>query len=471
MTGPPSVDSAACMKSAVEPLEGNKVKLSVEVAESEFETALNAAFRRIAREVRIPGFRPGKTPRRVLEARLGPGTGRTEALREALPDYYAQALREHDVDAIAAPEIDITGGQDTGDVQFDAVVEIRPRLELTGYDGLRVTVPNPEVTETDIAARIDRLRANFGELREVDRPAREGDHLTINLGATRGGEPVSGLSVDDYSYELGSGDVLPELDQQLPGAKPGDILKFGAEHPDGAVDLTVLVKDVREKVLPEVTDEWASDASEFDTVEELRADIVRQLSVVKRVQASLAVRNGALEALVGLVEEDPPEALVSGEMERRARDLGHRLESQGASLAKYLEVTNQTQEQLVADLRASSVPAVKADLALRAVADAEGLDVDDATVDAELERMAGSAEVPVASLREQLERSDQMPAVRSDIRKGKALEWLIEHAEVVDEEGHDVDRLLLNPPETSDEAQTDTASSEQSSEPSESGES
>jgi trigger factor len=407
----------------------------------------------------------------VLEARLGPGAGRTEALREALPDYYAQALREHDVDAIAAPEIDITGGQDTGNVQFDAVVEVRPRLKLAGYEGLRATVPNPEVTDTDIAGRIDRLRANFGELREVDRPAREGDHLTINLGATRRGEPVSGLSVDDYSYELGSGDVLPELDQRLPGAKPGDILKFSAEHPDGSVDLTVLVKEVREKVLPEVTDEWASDASEFDTVEELRADIVRQLSVVKRVQASLAVRNGVLDALVGLVEEDPPEALVNAEMERRAHDLGRRLEAQGASLAKYLEVTNQSQEQLVADLRASAVPAVTADLALRAVADAEGLDVDDATVDAELERMAGSAEVPVASLREQLERSDQMPAVRSDIRKGRALEWLIEHAEVVDEEGHDVDRSLLNPPETSDEAQTDSASSEQSSQPSESGES
>lgn len=455
------------MKSAVEPLEGNKVKVSVEVAEPEFEKALDAAFRRIAREVRIPGFRPGKTPRRVLEARLGAETGRSEALREALPEYYAQALREHEVDAIAPPEIDITGGQDAGAVAFDAVVEVRPHLELSGYGALRVTVPNPAVTEDDIAGRIDRLRANFGELREVDRPARAGDHLAINVKGTRDGEVVAALSVDDYSYELGSGDVLPELDARLDGAKPGDILTFGAEHPDGPVELTVLVKDVREKVLPEVTDEWASDASEFDTVEELRADIVKQLTLVKRMQATMGLRNGVVEALVDLVGEDPPEALVGAEVERRAHDLAHRLDAQGANLAKFLQAAGQTQDQLVAELRANAVPAVKADLALRAVADAEDVQVDDAELDDELERMAAGYEVTPARLREQLERSDQMPAVRSDLRKGKALEWLIEHAEVVDEDGHAIDRSLLDPPEASASAQTDTGSSQQ---PTESGE-
>ncbi len=187
---------------------------------------------------------------------------------------------------------------------------------------------------------------------------------------------MPGLTVDDYFYELGSGDVLPELDARLDGAKPGDILTFDAEHPDGKVAMTVLVKEVNEKVLPEVTDEWASEASEFDTVDELRADIVKQLTLVKRMQATMALRNGAVEALVELVDDDPPEALVDAEVERRAHDLGHRLEAQGADLAKYLQATGQTQEQLVAELRAGAVPAVKADLALRAVADAEGLEVD-----------------------------------------------------------------------------------------------
>src|SRR5437016_2566361 len=217
------------MKAVVEPLEGNKVKLSVEVDEHEFERALDQAFRKIAREVRIPGFRPGKAPRRVLEARLGKDVARQEALREALPDYYSRALQETDVDAIAAPEIDITAGQEEGPVAFDAVVEVRPHLKLAGYGGLRVTVPNPTVTEADITAQVDRLRNNFGELTPIGRPAKDGDFLTIDLKGTRHGEPVAGMSTDDLLYELGSGTVLPELDRELQGAKVGDILKFNAD--------------------------------------------------------------------------------------------------------------------------------------------------------------------------------------------------------------------------------------------------
>ena len=153
------------MKSVVEPLEGNKVKLSVEVDAAEFEHAVDAAFARIAREVRIPGFRPGKAPRRILEARLGRDAGRQEALRESLPDYYARAVREHEVDVIAPPQIDITAGESSGDVTFDAVVEVRPQLTLAGYDGLKVEVPSPEVADADVDAHIDRLRGGFAELR------------------------------------------------------------------------------------------------------------------------------------------------------------------------------------------------------------------------------------------------------------------------------------------------------------------
>ena len=427
------------MKTVVEPLEGNKVKLSVEIDEQEFEKALDAAFRKIAREVRIPGFRPGKAPRRVLEARMGKDAARQEALRDALPDYYAQALHEHDVDAIAPPEIDITAGQETGPVTFDAVVEVRPQLNLAGYGGLRVTVPGPEVTEEEIQGQVDRLRNNFAELSAVGRPARDGDHLTIDISGSRGGEAVSGLTADDLLYELGSGTVLPELDDQLQGTRPGDILSFDAELPDGSGQFRVLVKDVKQKILPDVTDEWAGEASEFDTVEELRADIV------KRIQAQMALRNQAVEALVELVPEDPPEPLVDQETERRAHDLEHRLSAQGANIAQYLEASGQSEEQVVADLRTAAVQAVKADLALRAVADAEGLEATDTDVEAEIARLAERVGQKAPALRRQLERADQMPAVRSDVRKGKALEWLVEHVEVVDEAGHPVDRALLSP--------------------------
>ena len=333
------------MKAVVEPLEGNKVKLSVEVDEQEFEKAIDAAFRKIAREVRIPGFRPGKAPRRILEARLGKETGRSEALRDALPDYYSQALRDHDVDAIAPPEIDITAGREAGPLTFDAVVEVRPQLQLAGYEGLRVEIPSPTVSAEEIDAQVDRLRGNFAQLAEVGRPARDGDNLTIDLKGTRDGQDVPGLTINDFLYELGSGTVLPELDVRLQGGRPGDILAFDADLPDGPVALKLLVKDVKEKVLPEVTDEWASESSEFDTVAELRADIEKQVGLVKRVQAAMALRNGALEALVELVDGDPPPALVDSEVERRVHDLQHRLEAQRATVEQYLEAIGQTPEQ------------------------------------------------------------------------------------------------------------------------------
>lgn len=456
----PPVDSSTRMKSAVETLEGNKVKVTVEVPATEFEVALDAAFKRLAKEVRLPGFRPGKAPRRVLEARLGTGMGRNEALQDALPEYYAQAVRDNEVDAIAPPEIDITGGQESGDVVFDAVVEVRPQIEVNGYKNLKVEVPNPEVTEEDISERIDKLRSDFGELAEVKRPAKNGDHLTINMSATRDGEAVSSLAIDDYSYELGTEDVLPELAEKLPGVKAGEILEFPAEHPDGTVQLKVLVKEVREKVLPEITDEWASEASEFDTVEELRADIVRQMSTVKRLQSQMALRNGIVEALVALVEEEPPKPMVDSEVERRAHELSHRLESQQVDINTYLQITGQSQEDLLSELRTSAEPAVKADLALRAVADSEGIVASDDEVDREISRMAEQYDVTPKMLRDQLESTDQLPAVRSDLRKGKAVEWLIEHAEVVDDkEGKVVDRALLEDPTKEDEEDGNAGSS------------
>src|SRR4051794_15765261 len=311
-SGHPAGTLAAVMKAVVEPLEGNKVKLSVEVDEREFERALDTAFKKIAREVRVPGFRPGKVPRRVLEARIGKDAARQEALRDSLPDFYAQAVRENDIDVIAAPEIDITSGQEDGPVAFDAVVEIRPQLQLVGYGGLRVTVPNPAISDDDIQSQIDRLREGFGELNTVERPARDKDYVSIDVTASRGGETVPGLDVQDYLYEVGSGTVVPELDAQLHGSKPGDILQFETTLPgdDQESSFRVLVKEVKEKVLPEVTDEWASEASEFDTVEELTADIRKRLGLIKRVQAQMSLRNGAVDALVELVDEEAPEPLV-----------------------------------------------------------------------------------------------------------------------------------------------------------------
>ncbi len=444
------------MKTVVEPLEGNKVKLSVEIDEQEFEKALDAAFRKIAREARVPGFRPGKAPRRILEARLGKGVARSEALREALPEYYAQAVRETEVDAIGRPEIEITAGEQEGPISFDAVVDIRPQLKLAGYGGLRVTIPTPVLTDEEVQAQLNKLRSNFGELITVDRPASDGDHLTIDLKAGREGEPEKDTTTEDFLYELGTASLVPELDDRLLGASVGDTVSFTVELPNdaGSADFEVLVKEIKEKVLPDVTDEWAGEASEFETVDELMSDMTKRLALIKRAQAQSALRSQVIEAVTELVTEDPPVALVNEEISHRAHELEGALKQQGATLGQYLTTTGRSQEQLIEELRAQSTHAVKADLALRAVADAENIEVTDEDVEAEIGRLADRFEAEPEQVREQLESTEQMPAVRSDVRKGKAIEWLVDHVEVVDADGHPIDRALL---EDEPEAQTEEA--------------
>jgi trigger factor len=286
------------MQSTLEPLEGNKVKLSVEVGSAEFDKAVDAAARKLAREVRMPGFRPGKVPRRVLEARMGHGALRQEALREALPEFYASAVREHEVDVIAAPDIDITAGEEEGDVRFDAVVEVRPSVQIPGYGGLQVTVDRPAATDEEIDRQVDRLRANAATLEDVSRPARDGDVLTINLGMTPAEGGVSGepTELTDVSYTVGSEEFgVAELDTQLQGARAGDIIKFTTEvSPERSMSFQVLVKAVRAQVLPDLTDEWAAEETEFDTVAELREDTRTRITAVKRMQAVLQLREKAL---------------------------------------------------------------------------------------------------------------------------------------------------------------------------------
>ncbi len=443
------------MKSTFETLDDNKVKLSVEVDESEVDKAVDAAFRKLAREVRIPGFRPGKAPRRLLEARLGSETARQEAIREALPDYYEKALRENDVEPIAPPEIEITAGRDAGPVSFDAVVEVMPQIRVAGYEGLRVALPNLTVTDDEVDAQIDRLRDQFGELNVVSRQARAGDHVSMDRKVYRHDEVL--LSADDELYEVGKGTIVAELDDELRGAKAGDILKFNAAVPgEGDVTFQILVKEVREKVLPELTDEWASEASEFDTVADLRENLRAQADAVKRLQAALAVRDRVVEALVELVDDEMPPALIGSETERRIEMLSHRLSHQGVDLDVFLSATGQTREDLLGQVQAEATSAVKADLGLRYVAEAEGIEVTDDDVDAEMVTLAERQKVTPEAIRRRLESEDRLSEVRSGIRKSKALEWLTAHTEYVDEEGRVVDRSEFEPvrPAVGDEQET-----------------
>jgi trigger factor len=459
---------AVSLTTSVEPLEGNKVRLHVAVPAAEFEKAVDSAFRKLAHEVKIPGFRPGKAPRQLLEARLGTGVARDQALRDALPSYYADAVASEELDTIAPPEIDITAGEDAGDIQFDAVVELRPVVTIDDYAGLTVTVPDAAVADAAVDAQLDALRERFADLEDSSTPLVSGDYTQIDIKGYVHDDAIDGLTATDFLYEIGSELIVPELDAELLGKRPGDILKFVATLParfeDRAgqeVAFQVLVKETKRRVLPEVTDEWVSEVSEHDTLGALRADIRQRLELVARMQAQIAVRDRALETVAALVTVDVPEPLVMQEMERRLHDLAHRLEAQGATIPQYLAATGQEQEQFVAGVREGAAAAVRADLALRAVVAQEQIEATDDEVTAEIERLAERLEEKPEKVRRDLDRRGVLEAVRSDIARGKALQYLVDHAVVVDEAGNALDLSVPSSAEPADSGEAQHEQSEQ----------
>lgn len=388
---------------------------------------------------------------------------RGEALRDAIPDYYATAVRENEVDVIAAPEIEITEGEQTGPIAFDAVVEVRPIVTVPGYDSLRVTLPRPEATDEELDDQIDRMRAQHAELENVDRPAADGDIVTIDVVGSQGGEPLDGLTAEAYSYEVGSGGLVPELDEALVGASAGDQLSFDADHPDpdeeDGLHFEVTVDVVRERVLPEADDEWAAEASEFETLAELRADLAERMTTVRKMQAQMTLRDKVGEAAADLVDLEVPEALVSSEMRQRLEDFSMRLQAQGLNLDQWLDNTGQDPQAFVDELKETATRGAKFDLALRAVADAEAIEATDDDLEAEFGQVAQQLDLTPEAVRQRFEEADQMSAIRGDIRRRKALDWLVESAEIVDPEGNPIDRDDLLVPED-DESGDDEAAIE-----------
>ncbi len=435
------------MRATAAPEEGNKVRLTVEIDEAEMDGALDDVFQRLSREVRVPGFRPGKVPRKVLESRMGGKVAlRGEAIREALPEFYSRAVDETEVDPIDQPDIDITAGEESGPLSFVAVVEVRPTVAIPGYGGLVVTLPSLDVTDEDVTAQVDRLRATSGELVDVTRPVLNGDQVTIDIRGTRPEADADGddsdLTADDFLYEVGSDGVIPGLDDQLLGTKAGDTVTFDAELEalEQTVSFTVAVKEVKELSLPDADDTWASEASEFATLEELRTDIAERLRQRRIVEAQMALQQKTVEALCELVTEEIPEQLVVQELRERIHDLNHRLEGQGMSLAQFLGVTGRSEDEFLEELRAQALQSVKADLALRALVEAEAVEITDEELDEELAAMGSRLDMEADQVRSQLEQAGRLSAVRSDRRKAKAMRWLVDSVELVDENGAPVSR-------------------------------
>jgi len=436
--------------SSIEFLDDNKVKLTVEVEEREFDSAVDAAFKRIAKQVRIPGFRPGRVPRRILEAQLGNEYGRAEALLEALPGYYQRAVVQHDVDVIDSPDIEILEGHQQGAVVFDATVEIRPVIEVAGYNGLRIEVPNPAPSDEEINSEIDRLRADHAEFQTVERPAQDGDLVNIDIVGSHGGEEIPGLSASDYDYEVGTGAVVAEIDENLRGAAAGDWVKFEAEHPDldaeDPLEFEIAVLAVKEAVLPYPDDAWVAQVTEFETLDELRADIGEGLSAVKQLTARRTAIYEIAEALAALVTHEIPEAMVDVEIDGRLREAFGNMQLAGVDPVEYLEQTGQGVDHLIEQFSRTAEDRVRVDLALRAIAAAEGLNPDDDQLAETVAEMAQRVGTDGAAHLDRLKELGQLSSLRADLAKSKALEWLLDNVEFVDETGVEVD---LRTPESS----------------------
>jgi trigger factor len=457
------------MDTSVETLEANKVKLHIAVTEAEFEPAIDAAFRKLAHEVRIPGFRPGKAPRRLLEARFGSEVGREQALKDGLPGFYADAVMSEDLDVIAPPEIEITAGEESGAVEFDAVVETRPVVQLSGYEGLRVELDFTPVDDEAVDRQIDQLRDRFADLADSDDPLVDGNYASMDLSATIDGEPVDALTASDLLYEVGSGGLVPALDEALRGAGPGAVLEFTDELPERFGDqagtevaFRALVKDAKRKVLPELTDEWVAENTDAETVDALREESRRRIDLFGKLQAQMAMRDRVLDELSTLVTIEPPEPLVGQELESRLHDLMHRIEGQGMSIGQWLAVTGQDQTEFLDQMRSGAGKAVLADLALRAVVAQEGIETTEAELDAEIGRLAERTGEKPQKVRRDLDRRGLLEAVRSDIARGKALQFVVDAAIALDSTGAEIDVSIPDQDPAPEDDAPDTTPAEES---------
>jgi trigger factor len=436
------------VKSSVEALEGNKVKVSIEVDESEFDRNIDAAFKKIAREVRLPGFRPGKAPRRVLEARIGVEAARQQALNDAIPEYLSQAVREHDVDIVATPDVQLVSGETEGPVRWDATIEIRPEITVAGYAGLRVELPAVEVTDEDIDPLVENEQRRHAKLVDVDRVTQHGDFVTVDLAGSRDGEPAPGLNVEDWSYEIGRGWVAPGFDDQLLGVKAGEELRFtatpnGTEEP---ADFHIKISRVQEQELPEVTDEWVSEhLAEFDSVEAWREGLRTRLHDMRVQQIRSTISDKITDALAELVDAEVPQSMVDYDLQSRVQNTVEQFRQQSISLDQWLSATGQDTESFVENLRERSVIAVKVDLALRAIASSENITVDDAEIESEYETIAMRIGEKPAKVRRAYEQNGAISELSSFILKQKAFDWLMHNCQFVDVNGKEIPRDTVLP--------------------------
>ena len=432
------------MKTDVEELSPTRVRLTIEVPFEELKPNLDQAYREVAKQVRVPGFRPGRIPPRVIDQRVGRVAVLEQAVNEAVPQLYGKALQEHEVFALGQPELEITKLDDGKELAFTAEVDVRPKFDIPDLDGMPVTVDDAEVTPDQVEEYIGALRERFASLKGEDRPVADGDYVSIDLAASVDGKAVDDAQASGISYEVGSGSMLDGLDEALAGMAQGETKTFTAELGGGKLagldaDVTVTVHSVKVKELPELDDEFAQSASEFDTLGELRAGTRTQLEAMRRSGQAEQARERALDALLARLEIPLPDSMVDQEIELRRQSLDDRLSRSGSDLDGYLEAVGTTAAELDAEFDTDARRAVKAGFILDKLAVEEKLGVDQAELSAYVTQQAYRMGIAPDRLAKELTDRQQLSSVIADVLRGKALSLVAERAKITDESGRGVD--------------------------------
>ncbi len=433
------------MKSTVERLSPTRVRINVEVPFDELKPDFDRAYKKIAQQVKVPGFRPGKVPARIIEARLGRGVVLEEVVNGAVPAKYSEAVTAaEDLTPIGRPDIEVTEIADNDKISFTAEVDVRPEITLPDLDSLAVTVDDVEVTDADVDEQLENLRARFGTLTGVERPAGKDDFVLIDLSATVDGKDVEEAQTSGFSYQVGQGGLIDGLDEAVQGLSADESKTFtstlvAGEHADKDAEITVKVTAVKERQLPDADDEFAQLASEFDTLDELTSDLRERMGNVKRMEQVTAARDKVLDAIVEATEVPLPESVVAAEVDSRVHDAIHRFEHDEDAFAEFLTTQGQTREEFDTEAREESEKSVRTRLVLDALADAEEISVNDQELTERIVFQAREYQMPPEEFVRRIQEAGQLGAIYADVRRSKALIAAVRAATVTDASGNPLD--------------------------------
>ncbi|WP_063001070.1 trigger factor [Nocardia mikamii] len=459
------------MKSTVEQLSPTRVRINVEVPFEELKPDFDKAYRALAQQVRIPGFRPGKAPAKLLEARLGRGAILEQVVNDALPARYSEAVTASEVKVLGQPEIEITKIEDGDELAFTAEVDVRPEIALPDYESIEVTVDPLSIGDEDIEQQLQSLRQRFGTLKTVERAVQEGDFVSIDLSATVDGEEVSEATTSGLSHEVGSGQLIEGLDDTLVGLKAEESKDFtstlvAGEHAGKEAVITVKVNSVKERELPEADDEFAQMASEFDTIDELKEDLRKRVEQSKKVQQAGEIRDKVLEALLDKTEVPLPEAAVQAEVDAVLHDAVHGFDHDEAKFAEALEAQGSTREEFDKDSKEAAEKSVKTQLLLDAVAESENTQVGQQELTERILFQSQRYGMAPEQFIQQIQQAGQLGAIFADVRRGKALAGVVIKAKVTDTDGNTVDtaEMFGEPAETVPDSEGASESAENAAE-------